>query len=305
MVENLPAQSNPIQGKVVDQDDQPLYLALVYNTDLGIGAYTDENGYFEIITDKQLLELEVFALGYLREKVKVDGESGFITIELKKLIYDLMEVEVLPCPKSEITMGLEWESIKHIPLRSSPSHGFNYQRGKSFPTNYGQEITAVEVHAINPGFRRATFRLRIYELDSSGIPGNDLLLENLIVNVPGLRNRRITKIDLRDFNLRSPDTGIFVAVEWLPLDNNTYRFKSRNPSGSRVENYTTLPILRLIRSEKIQDFEMWYKRDEGEWNQSPPEVIKKWLEFNPHLAGEEGIDLTNLPAIRVHLLDCK
>ncbi|TVQ47006.1 MAG: hypothetical protein EA362_07145 [Saprospirales bacterium] len=302
---DLTAQTTLIQGKVADQNGQPLYLTLVYNADLGIGAYTDERGFFFIESDKVIPELEVFALGYMRERVNTKVDSSFITIKLKKLIYDLKEIEIHPCPKSEITMGLDLESIEHNLMRLSPTHGFNYQVGMSFPTRYGQEITAVEVHAINPGIRRTTFRLRIFELDSSGMPGNDLLLENLIVSVPGLRNKRPTLIDLKDYNLRSPDSGIFVAVEWLPMENNTYRTTGRHPSGSRGKRHTTLPILRLIRTEKNPDFKMWRKRDEGEWYQTHPQIKKKWLELNPHLASKEDQELTNFPAIKVHLLDCE
>jgi len=289
---DLTAQNTLIQGKVVDKDGQPLYLALVYNADLGIGAYTDESGHFEINTDKQPSEIEVFALGYLRKKLKLENTSRFLNIELVKLTYELEEIEVTPCPKVEFMLGLD--PNQRISTRHSGSITFSYQVGKSFPTNYGQEITAVEVHATNPLLRRATFRLRIYSLDSTGKPGRDLLLENLIVRVPGFREKRATRIDLRDYNLRSPDNGILVAMEWLPKENNTQRITGRKAAGHRVEHHPTIPSLGLIRTSKNSGFKMWSKIDEREWSVFSHPII------NP-----KDPDEVNLPAIRIHLLDCE
>jgi len=288
---DLPAQNTLIQGKVADQNGQPLYLALVYNADLGIGAYTDESGHFKINTDKQPSEIEVFALGYLRKKLMLENTSRFLNIELAKLTYELEEIEVTPCPKVEFMLGLD--PNQRISTRHSGSITFSYQVGKSFPTNYGQEITAVEVHAINPLLRGATFRLRIYSLDSTGKPDRDLLLENLIVRVPGFREKRSTRIDLKDYNLRSPDNGILVVMEWLPKENNTQRITGRNAAGHRVEHHSTIPSLGLIRTSKNPGFKTWAKKDEGEWYE-PQIIIEK-----------EDFFQVNLPAIRIHLLDCE
>jgi len=289
---DLQTQSIQIQGKVVDHDGQPLYLALVYNADLGIGAYTDETGHFKINTDKQPSEIEVFALGYLRKKLKLENKNRFLNIELAKLAYELEEIEVTPCPKVEFMLGLD--PNQKISTRHSGSITFSYQVGKSFPTNYGQEITAVEVHAINPLLRGATFRLRIYSLDSTGKPDRDLLLENLIVRVPGFREKRATRIDLMDYNLRSPDAGILVAMEWFPGENNTQRNSDRNAAGHRVEHHSSIPSLGLIRTSKNPGFKMWSKIDEREWSASSPPII------NP-----KDPDEVYLPAIRIHLLGCE
>jgi len=292
LIQNLQAQSNSIRGEVVDNEGQPLYLALVYNTDLGIGSYTDENGYFEINTDKYPSELEVFVLGYSRKYIKLEGINSFLNIMVDELAYDLEKIEVTPCPKTDFSLGLE--PNQELFTRHSGSSEFSYQVGKSFPTHYGQEITAVEVYSINPGHRRAVFRLRIYSLDITGKPDKDLLLESLIVRVPRWRTKRPTVIDLSEYNLRSPNPGIFIAKEWLPGENNKHRTTSRNAQGKRIISYVTIPTLGLIRTERNPDFKVWTKRDEGEWTKTDFPLLDR-----------KNDDEVLLPAIRVHVRDCK
>ncbi|TVQ47004.1 MAG: hypothetical protein EA362_07135 [Saprospirales bacterium] len=289
---DLPSQNTLIQGKVVDHDGQPLYLVLVYNADLGIGAYTEENGHFKINTDKQPSELEVFALGFLRKNVVIESQNSFLKIELAKLAYELEEIRVFPCPKVEFTMGIDPRNEKIVEFGGP--FNISYQAGTSFPTHYGQEITAVEVLVINPKLQRAKFRLRIYSIDSLGKPNTDLLLQNVIVSVPGWRQKRATRIDLNDYNLRSPDTGILVAMEWLPSENNAQRTTGRNAIGQKVESHWAIPRLGLIRTRKNPDFKMWSKIDEREWGESSPPIMNS-----------KDSDEVYLPVIRVHLLDCE
>ena len=285
------AEETVLKGKVVDTNGQAVHLALVFNSDLSIGAYTDENGEFILITNAPVPELEVFALGFSRKRIEIGSDPGFLNIRLENLTHEIEEIIVKPCPKVEFTIGVEEGAKLSITLGSSSR--YSYQAGKSLPTSYGQEITAVDIHVVNDQLRPGFFRLRIYELDSIGVPGKDILIENVIVRVPRLRLRRPLQVDLTDYNLRSPETGIFVAMEWLPGEQNLQSLTSRDSEGKRLERKMSIIGLGLVRTAESPEYKMWSKRDEGEW-----------YDLNIILSDFLEPGQVNLPAIRVHLRDC-
>ena len=276
----LNAQSNRIEGKVVDADGQPLHLALVYNAELSLGTYTDEKGHFLLETEVDELELEVFALGYLRKNIYPGKETGFIRVEMEELAYDLEEVVVEPCVDKTISLGVDRESEFSSGLISSL--GFGYLVGLSIPTPAEQQILEVEVMARNHRLKKGSFRLRIMSLDSLGKPAEDILQQNLIVNLPLWRTRRPIVIDMKDYQIKTPEYGILVGVEWLGLSENESRWGSRN--------YYT-PRLGLTKIDKSEDINKWKKREGWSWEAGGVPVLD---DESKH----------QVPYIRVNVDDC-
>jgi len=197
----LHSQVNKIEGIVVDNEGQPLYLALVFNADLAIGTYTNEKGQFLLETDEEDIELEVFVLGYLRKKIYPAESSGPIQVRMEKLAYDLDELVITPCDDKVKAWGIEAESNISAALHSPVK--FSSQRGLSLKVPPDRQIMEIEVMALNPRIQRGSFRLRIYSIDSLGLPSEDLLHENLIVRLPRFRTRRPVSIDLKEYTSNS------------------------------------------------------------------------------------------------------
>jgi len=276
----LNAQSNRIEGKVVDADSQPLHLALVYNAELSLGTYTDEKGHFLLETEVDELELEVFALGYLRKNIYPGKETGFIRVEMEELAYDLEEVVVAPCEGKTKALGVDPDSKISSQLISPID--FHSVHGLSMPAPAGRQILEIEVMANNNRIKAGSFRLRIYSLDSLGNPSEDLLNENLIVRLPWLRTRRPISIDMRDYKIITPEYGILVAVEQLNLSQNLARFGS-------YDYY--VPSIGLTTIDSVQEIQMWNKRGERGWRRSGIPVMGDKTKHN-------------VPYIRVYVDDC-
>ncbi|GEM_PF-6379174 len=280
----LHSQVNKIEGIVVDNEGQPLYLALVFNADLAIGTYTNEKGQFLLETDEEDIELEVFVLGYLRKKIYPAESSGPIQVRMEKLVYDLDELVITPCDAKVKAWGIEpVSSISSAML--SPAK-FSSQKGLFMPVPPDRQLMEIEVMALNRRLQRGSFRLRIYSIDSLGLPSEDLLHENLIVRLPRFRTKRPVSIDLKEYNVFTAENGILVAVEWLSLSQNLYQ----RQSGSEATEYY-VPKLGLTPIDKDKDLQMWSKRDGEEWSHSNPPVL-----------GNE--DQRMVPYIRVYLSDC-
>ncbi|TVR85354.1 MAG: hypothetical protein EA411_13060 [Saprospirales bacterium] len=281
---SLHCQSSLIEGKVVDQDGQPLYLALVYNADLSIGTYTNEQGQFLLETEEKDFELEVFALGYLRKKIYPGGSPDPMKVAMKKLVYDLDELVITPCGDKVKAWGVDPESSISAVVNSPIE--FSSQKGLSIPVPPDQQIIEIEVMALNRRIQRGNFRLRIYSLDSMGLPSEELLHQNLIVRLPRLRSKRPISIDMEEYNVFTSDYGILVAVEVLSLSQNLYRVHSGNDASGYYA-----PKIGLVAIEKYEDLQMWSKRDEDEWSRS-----------NPPVYGSET--QRQVPYIRVYLSNC-
>ncbi|MDP3443725.1 MAG: hypothetical protein Q8T08_12770, partial [Ignavibacteria bacterium] len=91
-------------------------------------------------------------------------------------------------------------------------------------------------------------RLHIYKPDSNGLPGEEILTEDIIINYHIKRN----KIDLSHLQLFSTERNLFVGFEFLVTDLQKFAGISKNAikfcfTNSLIKNFT---YVRTILSEK-------------------------------------------------------
>ncbi|MGQ2984635.1 hypothetical protein [Flavobacterium sp.] len=89
-------------------------------------------------------------------------------------------------------------------------------RKEYLPTPFIKDVTFITVSR-SPDPK---FNLRLYSVAEDGGPGELLYGKNLICTVK--KNKRITTIDLSSYNIRMPEKGFFVAIEWLIIDSNRF-----------------------------------------------------------------------------------
>jgi hypothetical protein len=111
----------------------------------------------------------------------------------------------------------------------------------------------------------ATVRLRIFGVDPSGCPGEDLLLESVTVTVKG--GARETDVDLSEYKIKMPKNGLFVAVEWLLVDGNKYKFNYLNSAtGKPVKSFRYDPALQSNLVDKSNGYQYsggrWHRLDD-------------------------------------------
>src|SRR6185369_10027645 len=78
----FPSISGGIKGTVKDNDGSPLPFASIYIPQIGSGAATDLNGYFEIPLQKGHYDAIFKFIGYESVTRTIDVDSAFIEINI-------------------------------------------------------------------------------------------------------------------------------------------------------------------------------------------------------------------------------
>ena len=203
---------------VVDDQGKPLpYSSVTWNKDLGL--VTDSSGNVGIPDISLIDSLVVQSLGYV-QKVFYRSEiptTGRLLVRLKPRVIELPEVIV-------------WKAFDHaefgVTVRREGFIFFKHNTCTNFQiavmiSGYKSpaKLDNVSVFISRASEGNLPFRIRIYEIKQDGLPGEDLLNENIIVS-----NYKIGKwntIDLSAFSFgKLPDSGFFVAMELLCDDLN-------------------------------------------------------------------------------------
>jgi hypothetical protein len=113
---------------------------------------------------------------------------------------------------------------------------------------------------------KAKIILRFFELDENNMPGSDYLDENIIIEVK--KGKNLNKIDLEKYNIKIPKRGIFIAFEWMIINENKYTFtytvEEENNKIKHKDGLTYQPVIGTIPSEnKTWQFNKgkWFKRE--------------------------------------------
>jgi hypothetical protein len=110
LIQNTFAQKI-IKGKVSDEQNNPLFLCLIYTEHAH--TYTNENGIFEIKIQPDDNYLKFYYLGFIKDSVPVNTEFSFIEIKLKSNFISLNEITVVSS-KIKNSYALLYESMIRI-----------------------------------------------------------------------------------------------------------------------------------------------------------------------------------------------
>jgi hypothetical protein len=213
--------SAQIKGIVKDSlTDKPIPYVNIWVENENIGTTSEENGEFSIIGAENKT-LVFSAIGFETLKAKLN-ESG--KVFLKSNAYQLEEVMIQKrIGKDQIEIG-------------------NYKKGdvKMFygtrlqPKILAKFIASTKDIKTHPFIDNITFftlsnidkakiKVRFYDVDPDGSPGLDYSGDIIIVTVK--KGKRNTKLDLKDKNIIIPDSGLFIAFEWMIIEENKYTYE--------------------------------------------------------------------------------
>jgi len=203
---------------VVDDHNTALpYSSVIWNKDLGL--VTDSSGNVEIPDISLIDSLVVQSLGYeqkvfYRSAIPV---TGHLFVILKPKVIELSEVIV-------------WKAFDHAEFGVTvKKEGFIFFKHNTC-TNFqiavkisGYKIPAkldnVSVFISGSSESDLPFRIRIYEMKEDGLPGEDLINENIIV--ANYKKGKWNTIDLSEYSFgKLPGSGFFVSMELLCDDLN-------------------------------------------------------------------------------------
>lgn len=268
-----------INGVVVDENNKPLSYVNIWNKDLSAGATTDLQGKFfvEKATEQDILVLSL--PGYETRNLKVKDDQ---VIKLKKNKTVNNDFLVSPENKKTHTLGkairqnlffspgnLPWIYVKYF-KNDNPDQSICF-------------INKVEVF-IRSNVANATFKLRVFKANLDGTPGEDLLIEPIIVHP--IRDNRKNTVNLLEYQIKIPEEGVFVGVEWLLTENNRIKLTAFYKGEEAIADYRYAPDLVCNKVEESNA----YRYMAGEWKKNDT-FIKKSESNEAKLVIEPAINL--------------
>lgn len=209
-----------IEGKVIDATGSPVPYVNTWVENENIGTTSEADGTFKVqATSDKTLVFSAVGFETLKTKMPEDGK-----VVLQAITYQLDEVVIQKRKgKRQIEIG----------KYSKGSVNMYYGAGKQ-PTIIAKLITPTEDIKKHPFIDKITFltlsmindakiKVRFYEVAQDGSPGSDYSDEIIIVTVKKGKNN--TSLKLKDKNIFVPDAGLFIAFEWMIIEENKYTYE--------------------------------------------------------------------------------
>ena len=268
-----------VKGIVVDKSGKAIPYVNIWVNGENIGTTSNEDGSFHLNYDGQK-EVIFSAIGYESKKV---NSKNLNRVLLKFKIQNLDEVVIQKrLGKKEIEIGKfkKRKIDRYVSSSSKPliiaTRIKGDENAKMYP--FIKEIKFLT----SSHLKEAKINLRFFEVLEDGSPGVDVLEKNILVVVKEGTN--VNSLLLSDYNLKLPKDGLFVAFEWLIIQDNLWEIeveKNSNLNNKKMLiNYE--PRLGMISSSSQNTFFFlggnWQKRQkisEPE-NNSLSSILNHW-----------------------------
>jgi len=258
----LPATlSGQIIGRVADEKNRmPIPFVNIWVQDENSGTTSDKKGFYEFENDLIGKNLVISSIGYERKIVTID--TNYLEIYLSPVTYSIPEINIQPKKNLEIRIGKYRKT--QVNKYTSPMGPQIFARYFEFKEEYSLTpfISSIKLESFSS--TEAIFNLRLLSVDSSGFPGNDILAENHLIKVSeGRRSNQIKNLAYK--HLVFPEEGMFVAVEFLIIKENEFRYKFKDKETKEVTELTSfMPFLGVIKTDSEKEswvyrWGKWYK----------------------------------------------
>lgn len=210
-----------IKAVIIDSETkQPIPLVSIWVVGEDKGTTANEQGYFELKETDITKTLLFSAVGYGDVNIKIADLQSRVIMSPKAIELDEIVIATRKNKTFRTVNALEDEDETYFASSSTVTPRMNARlipnRKEYAATPFIKDVTFITVgRTPNP-----KFNLRLYSVAEDGAPGELLYDKNLICTVK--KGRRITTIDLSSYNIRMPEKGFFVAIEWLIIDSNRY-----------------------------------------------------------------------------------
>lgn len=247
--------SSQSKGIVVDEFDKPISYVNIWVENENNSTTSEENGEYTIncLPNKNLI---FSALGHEKKTVKsADAER----VVLKTNAFELNEVVI---QKRYETREIEIGKVKNETYQA-------FENGpridaKFFPylakykrTRYIKQVSFFTDNQLES----ASFKIHLYDVNSDGSPGAELLHKDFIVTVK--KGVKKTYFNVTDFGLKMPKTGIYVGFEKLIIEKNTLEKEVPDKNtGKMVIQKTYFPFVLYNYVER----QFIYIFSGGKWN---------------------------------------
>ena len=271
--------SAQIKGIVKDSvSGKPIPYVNIWVENENIGATSEENGTFEIKISDTSKTLIFSVIGYETKKISTSNSDNIV---LKPIIYQLEDIVIFK-PKN----------TKEIEIGDSKKR-FYLPEPQTIPWIFGRKFTAEDseikfikniIYYTNSEVEKGIFRVRIYSIGNDGIPNEDILSNEILVEVK--KGKHKTIVDLLKYKIEIPNEGIIVAFENLLIDQNKYMQSGINiKTKKRTEQLNYSPHIMYFYNNTFDS----YTFRAGKWAHFTKEYYDKYKQIKVIIP---AIDLT-------------
>lgn len=201
------------QHRVVDAEtNEPVPFALIYNKRLQSTVYTNEDGSFKITPYRSSDTLIFSCMSHNELTTTVEVIKNNNTVSLSKKQNILGEVVV--------SAQHEEKTIPYLPKKMHITFGSNMASEMAIKLNFPEEdhkrykqITEARIR-VKQASENNPVRIHIYDVREDGMPGKDLLQENIILSDENISWGQL-KLDVSKYNVYTSQDAVFVSLEWL------------------------------------------------------------------------------------------
>jgi hypothetical protein len=222
------AQQIHLQGSVADaKTNQPIAAATISIQSKNFFYPADNEGKFNITTNKLTGTDSVgfSCIGYQTKKIKVGDIPSNIVIKLSPMVNMLQEVKVgINAPAlikvgSKEKGGGEWSAyLTGLDLAAFMEGS---QHAKGVIQTVGFYLNSGRGDKLKGGDVTVPFRVKLFEVDTNGIPGKEITKDIIIVSAKKVG--AWFDVDISAYQIQNPDSGFFAAFSLLT--NEYYKLK--------------------------------------------------------------------------------
>lgn len=260
-----------ISGIVVDsQTKNPVPFVNVWVEFADIGTTADEDGKFQLIKEQKEISLVFSAVGYETKRLEPFKEAD--TVFLEPMPFELAEVNVGKRQNCELRLGkIKGKQVSFLQYSKDGKNGKPMIMARYFPNTCNRPIFLKKVKIKPSASAKATFNIRLYSVGEDGAPRDFLYDKNLLNSVgSSVLNKTI---NLEKLHIPIPETGIFIAIEWLIIEEN-----KRRPQTKYNKTAFTFWEPGITAVENPDNTDTW-SNSGGHWKRQPHYSLAIEVEF--------------------------
>jgi hypothetical protein len=203
-------QHQRVWGIVKDDKGNAIPACTVHATKGGGVAVTDKNGYFLLVTTLPD-SVEFYSLGYAKKKIAITGDTMNIVLPQQIATIDEVNVSADHQRRKTKTAIMGKKNLKPYGMFSGFTGNETAIFLKADSSKHGT-LNEIFFYILKDGLPNAKFRVHVYDIDTSYLPGQDLLDTTVIASAT--TGDEWVRVDVSRWHV-PVGRGVFISMEWI------------------------------------------------------------------------------------------
>ena len=255
-----------IQGKIVDEKNNPIPYVNIWVENENIGATSEENGEFSIPVKDKNKNLIFSALGFEKRTITALNTQHVVLQSTNYLLDEVIvskkyETKEIVIGRTDNPISMAFDNGLRIDVKFFP-YIPEYKKTRN--------LKLVSIIADNR-IELATIKIHFFKVDENGFPSNEMLTKDFVVTLKN--GTRKSVFNIADFNLKMPLNGLFVGFEKLIIEKNKLEKTSIDANTNSIKilkTYFPFVLYNFVERDFLFTF------SGGKWNRqsnSPNKIM--------------------------------